>query len=1222
MRLVPGVALGDRYQLASRIAVGGMGEVWKASDRVIGRTVAVKILKPELVEAPGFLERFRTEGQHAARVEHDGIARVYDYGEQDGSAFLVMELIHGEPLSTVLSREGPLPPDRVLDIVAQTASALHAAHSAGLVHRDIKPDNLLLEPDGRVKIADFGIARAADQVPFTVVGQVMGTVHYAAPEQLGGRPVTSASDIYSLGVVAYEALAGVRPFSGESQMAIALAQVNDAPPAMPERVPLPVRELVMSCLAKDPASRPSTAAALAGAARALRDSLALQPGADAHPQHAASTGSEPLLTASPPLLETKLYRPRSRRNAVPRPRLLAQLQQGIESGLTVVSAPAGFGKSTLLAAWLAEFSDGGGERRAAWLSLDDADNDAARFWTYVIAALRTMAPHVGAEALGLLGSPGPPTPAALLTGLINDLASVGRELVLVIDDYHLIQAPAVHDGIAFLIAGLPPNFHLVLASRADPPLPLARLRARGELVEIRAADLRFSEEEASEYLTGVMSLPLSPEQVSTLGDRTEGWIAALQLAALSMHGRDDVADFIAAFTGDDRYIVDYLVEEVLQNLPTHVRSFLLESSILSRINASLADAVTARGDSRAMLEALDRANLFLVPLDDRRGWFRYHHLFAEVLQVRLADEQPDDVPELHRRASAWFAEHGDQDAAIQHALAAADYELAARLIEAALPAMARDRRETALRGWMEALPAETFRTRPVLSLGYVGALLSTGDVVGVDERLRDAERWVHAAEGAGPDPDRPVVVDAADLRRLPGSIAIYRSGQALALGDATATVHHARRALGLLDEDDHYRRGAAAALEGLALWGAGDLEGAYEGYAQSVASFRRSGHIADVLGCSVTLADLRLTQGRLSDALACYDDALHLAREQTQQVRRGIPDMHVGRATILYERGDLEATAAELKLGGAQGEAAGLPKYRYRSRLAQAQLRQAHGDLAGAVDLLDAAERFFVADMGPVVRPVPATRARVWLKQGEVAQALAWARAAGLSAADDLSYLREYEHITLARTLLAANAVSGEKQSLADAVALLTRLLDAAEAGGRTGSVIEILALQALAHRAGDDIEDAVTALERALTLAQPEGYARLFVDEGAAMATLLEAVAVRDRVPAYAARLLRQFGASTDAAKGERGPGAGARPGPQPIELAEPLSDREREVLRLLATELSGPEIARLLVVSLNTVRTHTKRIYTKLGVSNRRAAVLRGEELGELGGGRGRSI
>ncbi|WP_344066880.1 LuxR C-terminal-related transcriptional regulator [Microbacterium pumilum] len=754
---------------------------------------------------------------------------------------------------------------------------------------------------------------------------------------------------------------------------------------------------------------------------------------------------------------------------------------------------------------------------------------------------------------------------------------------------------------------MPPNVHLVLASRADPPLPLARLRARGDLVEVRAAELRFTAEEASDYLTRAMDVPLTPQQISTLDDRTEGWIAALQLAALSMRGRDDIADFVAGFAGDDRYIVDYLVEEVLQNQPPEVRSFLLHTSILGRMNAPLGDAVTGRGDSRAMLEALDRANLFLVPLDDHRHWYRYHHLFAEVLRARLIEEQPDDVPDLHRRASAWHEQHGELDSAIQHALAAADPALAARLIETAMPVMARDRREATLRGWMEALPDEIFRTRPVLSLGFAGALLSTGEMTGVEARLRDAERWTDAADGSGADLDQPMVVDADEFRRLPGSVAIYRSGQALARGDATATVAYARRALELLDEDDQYRRGAAAALEGLALWGRGDLDGAYKGYAESVASFRRSGHIADVLGCTVTLADIRLTQGRLGDAMTSYETALQLALEQTPQVRRGIPDMHVGMSTILYERGDLEAAIVHLELGAAQGDAAGLPKYRYRSRLALAQLRQAQGDLAGAVDLLDAAEQFFVADMGPVVRPVPAMRARVWLQQDRIAEALAWARAAGLSAEDDLSYLREYEHITLARTLLAQHRRHREEKPLRDASALLARLLEAAEAGGRTGSVMEILALQALAYRAHGSMSDAGASLERALLLAEPEGYARLFVDEGAPMSGLLEAIAARDSVRASALRLLTVFGAADAAAPSDD----------RVAGLAEPLSEREREVLRLLATELSGPEIARMLVVSLNTVRTHTKRIYTKLGVNNRRSAVLRAQELGELGRG-----
>jgi LuxR family maltose regulon positive regulatory protein len=1208
MTVQPGMALADRYELTGRIAVGGMGEVWKASDRVIARTVAVKILKAELVEAPGFLERFRAEGRNAARVDHDGIARVYDYGEADGIAFLVMELVNGKPLSTVLRREAPLRPDRVLDVVAQTARALHSAHEAGLVHRDIKPENLLLTPDGRVKITDFGIARVADQVPFTVAGQVMGTVQYISPEQVSGRPVTAASDIYSLGIVAYEALVGRRPFTGESPVAIALAQVNEDPPPMPPGVPVPVRDLVLSCMAKDPARRPRSAADLARSAEQLRGISAAEMGVVQGAEVPASAGQPPRTTPSRPLLQTKLYRPKVRRGAVPRPRLREQLDRGLGSGLTVVSAPAGFGKSTLLAAWLAEASARGeGEFDAAWLSLDAGDNDPQRFWTYVMASLRTIAPEVGTEALALLETPSPVSPQALLTGLVNDLADVKRELVLVIDDYHVIETRTVHDGLAFLMANLPPNVHLVLASRVDPPLPLARLRARGDLVEVRAADLRFTAEEASDYLTGAMGLSLTPQQIATLDDRTEGWIAALQLAALSMRGREDVADFVAGFAGDDRYIVDYLVEEVLQNQPPEVRSFLLQTSILGRMNAPLGDAVTGRRDSKAMLEVLDRGNLFLIPLDDHRQWYRYHHLFAEVLRARLIDEQPGEMPELHRRASAWHEQHGEQDPAIQHALAAPDHALAARLIEAAMPSIARDRREATLRGWMEALPEEVFRTRPVLSVGFVGALLSTGEMTGVEARLRDAERWTNATDGEGPDPDQLAVVDAEEFRRLPGSIAIYRSGQALARGDATATVQYARRALDLLDDDDQYRRGAAAALQGLALWGGGDLDGAYAGYAQSVASFRRSGHIADVLGCTVTLADIRLTQGRLRDAMTSYEIALQLALQQTPPVRRGIPDMHVGLSTILYERGELEAALEHLELGAVRGDAEGLPKYRYRSRLAMAQLRQAQGDLAGAALLLDEAEHFFVADMGPVVRPVPATRARVWLQQGMVAQALAWARAAGLSAADDLSYLREYEHITLARALLAQHRELREERPLRDAAALLDRLLEAAVAGGRHGSVIEILALKALAYRAEGNVPDAGAALERALLLAEPEGYARLFVDEGATMAGLLDAIASRGPVRAYARRLLSLFG--------DRGTAAPSGEGMRG--LAEPLSEREREVLRLLATEMSGPEIARLLVVSLHTVRTHTKRIYTKLGVNSRRAAVVRAEELGELGRG-----
>jgi LuxR family maltose regulon positive regulatory protein len=907
---------------------------------------------------------------------------------------------------------------------------------------------------------------------------------------------------------------------------------------------------------------------------------------------------------SPQILETKLYRPNGRRQTVARTRLLSALDRGAEGRLTLLSAPAGFGKSTLLGEWLADVSSrDDGSYETAWLSLDSSDNDPASFWTYVVSALRTVLPDVGGDALASIASPGAPSPQSFLTGLLNELAGTTHEIILVIDDYHLIEERHVHEGVSFLIDNAPPNFQLVLASRSDPPLPLARLRARGDLVEVRAADLRFSEDEAAEYLTRAMGLPLSPSEVATLGERTEGWIAALQLAALSMRGRNDLADFVAGFAGDDRYVVDYLAEEVLQNQPTELRAFLLQTSILTRMSAPLVDAVTKRSDGGAVLEALDRANMFLVPLDDRRRWFRYHHLFAEVLQARLADELPDQLVDLHRRASAWYAERGELDDAVQHALTAPDPEVAARLIEQAMPGMARDRREATLRTWMEALPAAAFRSRPVLSLGFAGALLSTGEVDGVEARLRDAERWAEQTSDAEHDRGVPVAVDEEELRRLPGSIAIYRSGLALAQGDATATVHFARRALSVLDVDDDYRRGAAAALEGLALWGRGDLDGAYAGYASSVASFRRSGHIADVLGCTVTLADIRLTQGRLGDALSSYETALELALAQPSHVRRGIPDMHVGIATILCERGELDAAAAHLELALELGDSAGLPKYGYRSRLALAQLRQAHRDLSAALELVNDAERFFVTDMGPVVRPVPATRARIWVQQGRIGDAVTWAHESGLSPDDQLSYLREYEHVTLARILVSRHRRHDDGQGLADALSLLTRLRDAAVSGGRAGNAIEILVAQSLAHRVRGDVQLAVASLEEALRLADGEGHARVFLDEGSAVTALLEAVTADD-VRGHASQLLRMT-------RGEEPAPAVADHGAGP---AEPLSEREREVLRLLATELSGPEIARLLVVSVNTLRTHTKRIYTKLGVNNRRSAVIRARELGQL--------
>ena len=913
-----------------------------------------------------------------------------------------------------------------------------------------------------------------------------------------------------------------------------------------------------------------------------------------------------------PLLATKLHAPRRRRGLVARPRLVERLDRGAESALTVLSAPAGFGKSTLLTDWLATPAEG---RSVAWLSLDQRDNDPALFWTYLVAAVRTAVPEVGAGALSLLQSPRPQVDAVLAT-LLNDLGTVPGDLVLVLDDHHVIEARDVRDGLAFLLEHLPPQVHLVLAGRADPALPLARLRAQGDLVELRAADLRFTPDEAAAYLNGSMGLTLTAQDVAVLEERTEGWIAALQLAALSMQGRDDAATFIAGFAGDDRYVVDYLAEEVLQRQPGPVRDFLLATSLLSRLTGPLCDAVTGQDGGRARLEALDRANLFLVPLDDQRRWYRYHHLFADVLQAHLLDERPGDVPALHLRASAWHEQHGERSEAIRHALAGGHVDRAADLVERALPALRQGRQEATLRRWLEALPDEVIRVRPVLSVGYAGSLMVRGELQGVEARLRDAERWLDTTSGAGGGPGAhaagAVVVDDEGFRRLPSAIAMYRAGQSLVLGDVPGTLTHARRTLALAEDDDHVGRGSAAALVALAHWRSGDLDAAHRWYADGMAGLERGGHLSDVLGCALALADIRIAQGRLGDAVGTYERGLRLARGAEPGLR-GVADMHVGLSEVARERDDLAAARRHLLASEELGEHAGLPQNRYRWRVAMARLRQVEGDLGGAVDLLDDAERRYVGDFFPDVRPIAALRARVWIAQGEWSRALGWARERGLSVDDDLGFLREFEHLTLARALLARYSAERAGRSLAEATGLLDRLLRAAEQGARTASVIEVLVLQALAHQSRGDVPAALAALRRALAAAEPEGYVRLFVDEGPPMGTLLRAVVRQRTAPSSAHRLLAVVDRAADLAAVDRVvDGTPGRPG-----LVDPLSARELDVLRLLGSDLDGPAIARELFVSLNTVRTHTKAVYAKLGVNNRRAAVRRAGELDLLSHG-----
>jgi LuxR family maltose regulon positive regulatory protein len=921
-----------------------------------------------------------------------------------------------------------------------------------------------------------------------------------------------------------------------------------------------------------------------------------------------------------PILATKLYIPPPRAKIVLRPRLIEGLNEGLSLGrkLTLISAAAGFGKTTLVSEWIASCG-----QPVAWLSLDEGDNDPTRFLTYIIAALQTIMANIGEGVLDVLQSPQPPPIESILTALINEIAAIpdnpstlplvaGQRFILVLDDYHVIDSKPVDDALTFLIEHLPPQMHLVIATREDPPLSLARLRVRNQLTELRAADLRFTSSEAAEFLNQMMGLNLSAENIAALDQRTEGWIAGLQLAALSMQGRSDAANFIKSFTGSHHFILDYLVEEVLQRQPEHVRNFLLQTAILDRLSSLLCDAVTGQEDGRGMLEALERGNLFVIPLDDQRQWYRYHHLFAEVLQAHLREAQPNRVSMLHLRASEWYERNGLRPDAIRHALAAKNFELAAGLIELAGPGTEDGSIQwVTWLGWVKTLPEELIRVRPVLNVWYAYALLGRGEMEAAEARLKDAEQWLVSADTMKVQMETPpvemVVVDKEQFKSLSATIAVGRANIAQTLGNIPDTVKYASRVLELT-EADPFRHSQAYMLLGLTYWASGDLEAAERVFAEYTMKLRTAGNIPDAIDTSVVLADIRLALGHLHEAIHTLEQLLQFVMDQGEPIPLDAADLHRELSELHLEQGNLEAAAQHLQRSKELGEKAQLPVSRYRLCIDQARLKTAQGDLEGALALLDEAQRLYIRSPLPDFCPISALKARIWVAQGKLTKALEWAREQGLSVDDAPSYLHEFEHVTLARVLIARYKSDRETGSIHEAIGLLERLLHAAEEGKRMGSVIEILALLALAHAAQGDIPPALVPLERALTLAEPEGYVRIFLDEGKPMVELLGRMnASREsgtlRVKEYVHKLLAAFGTE------EIHPSSFIL---QP--LIEPLSENELEVLRLLRTELSGPEIARERMVSLSTIRTHTQHIYAKLGVNNRRAAVRRAEELGLL--------
>jgi len=883
---------------------------------------------------------------------------------------------------------------------------------------------------------------------------------------------------------------------------------------------------------------------------------------------------------------------------VARPRLLARLKTNPHTKLVLVSAPAGYGKTTLVTTWLRQ-QEG---LKICWLSLDEDDSDPQQFFRYLVEAVRPL-PGIQSQLSQLLQSNQAIPAKTMMKALVHDLAAVSAPFILVLDDYHALDSAAVDDALATLLDLMPPQMTLIMTSRSDPGFPISRLRARGELLELRADDLRFTELETAQFLQETMGLTLLPEQIAALEARTEGWIAGLQMAALSLQNRasGDVASFVHTFTGSHRFVLDYLVEETLQQQPEIVRSFLLSTSILDRLCGPLCDAVLEREGSQTVLETLERDNLFVVPLDDKRIWYRYHHLFADVLRAHAETVLPDPSAALHRRASQWYAELGSPADAFRHAMAAEDYEQAAALAELAWRSMDRRYQSGIWLSWVKAVPDELVRMRPVLSAEYAWALLDSGEMEAAEVRLQDAERWLET-DGQSPEsPDEMVVVSEAEFGALPTTIANARAYLAQALGDVPGTVKYARRALELPFDGDYFGRGLSALLLGFAYWGSGNLESAQKAVSDAVSDMWTAGNIPFAISFTSYLADILLAQGCLHEAIRTYEHALTQATEQSEIEVGETAVLHLGLSELYHELNDMETALSHLRRSEELGEQIAFPPwYRHWSR-AQVRIKTAQGDLDGALEILNEAKRLYFRHPVPDVRSVAALRARVWILQGNLTDALAWTQAQGISAADELSYRREFEHITLARLLIARYRQDKVETAVHEAADLLTRLLPAAEAGNRTGSLIEILMLQALAHAAQGDVDAALAPLERALALAASEGYVRLFVDEGPPMAALLQKLKrVDERQSQYIDQLLSAF-AEQD-----------TQPSPfTPQPLIDPLSERELEILQLIAAGLKNKEIADKLFISLNTVLYHNKNIYSKLGVSKRALAIARAREL-----------
>ena len=892
---------------------------------------------------------------------------------------------------------------------------------------------------------------------------------------------------------------------------------------------------------------------------------------------------------SPLLLKTKLHIPPVRADSVRRGRLFECLEAGLKCKLTLLSAPAGFGKTTLLSGWLSER-----QLPVAWLSLEPEDNVFARFWFYLVAALQTIDAALAESMLPALRSPQPPPMETFLTSLIEELRLVTVPFVLVLDNFQAIEDAQIQDGLLFLLEHQPPGMHLVLSTRADPPWPLARFRAGGEMVEIRVDDLRFSAEETAEFMNFRMGLGLAAEDVALLDEHTEGWIAGLQLAVLSMQGQPDKAAFIRAFSGSHRFILDYLVEEVLDQQPAERREFLLKTSLLSRMNAPLCDALLQQNNSRAILKQLEEANLFLIPLDDERRWYRYHPLFAEMLRGTLSQESASLVPELHRRASQWYARYGMLPEAVSQAFMAGEAAYVAQLIEenALMAVMIFNEHLPALVGWMNALPEALQRSRPWLALGRAWVLAYAGELDAAEAIVLEIEQTLSAL------PEEPGA-RVLHPQHLAGYLAAIRGYCHFMKGESRGAAERMCMAGPLLPETDVLARVFTAIVLAASKGLEGDLEGGLGVLSEALRfeSEAQSPLLAILVLCEV--AGLQILAGRLTQVIATCQQALQLAQDYERLM--GVAPPHIGFAHTrlsyaLREQNDLQGAVRHAQEGARISRNWGQKDSLCISYTYLAYAYQAAGSSAEAIRMIQNARQVSRTVSSSFDAHTAAYEAQLHARLDQTTLLLRWREESGLSCEEKLPFRRLREYLVYARALL----VEG---SLPACQALLGRILENAGAAGSRLYRIEASILQALAFQAQGELQQAKFLLVQALSLGESEGYVRLFVDEGLPIRPLLQAAARSGPSSIYAARLLEVLASESQTA--DR---FGAEPSPQaPSELRSLLTARELEILRLLSAPQSIPQIAAELCIETSTLRTHLRNIYDKLGVHSRLEAVAR---------------